>query len=560
MTLNKLYKENLYTTKHINKCSRKAKPLSLFAASLLCVSLLPVTSLAYATDQDEQLDSDLPEVTEEIILEEAHPQNTGVQEQSSPAASTALAQEEKDDATILATMGSSSFATLRDAFDAAPAGVESTVTLVSDVQNLATRDIAIVRDNQSITLDMAGHSITVAPDFAGRPIQNFGTLTVTGNGVIDSSQASRGFGAIRNDGGSLTIQNGTFKGNVYGDGSAVRNAANAELTINGGYFAATSAVYNNGTAHITAGEFETLSCSACGTPWAYALNNTGGGSVTVTPRNNGDVRVHGTQGALAVVGGAEGTISGGTFFTEPCEAGHRGSTFYALYVSGVATEAATCTITGGEFSTEGKNACVYIDNLDEADNGGAAGKSVVQISGGTFKKGSYGAQLIKFYEANDSNLSISGGSFEGLTQKEIDRYVVGNKVQVNSDGTVLVGSSIPQPPANNPTPSPVPQPTPSPVPGAQYNASATVTPTGATNPTMQAPESATDANPKTLTNVNGGAEDTYGQQLSGEENSATPLAAKQAEQEPPLWPFVLLFGSITVAAAIFLRKVFKASK
>ena len=89
-------------------------------------------------------------------------------------------------------------------------------------------DIVTIPQGVTIVLDMQGHRITVDSDFTGRPIINHGTLTVTGNGTIDSSEASSGYGAIDNY-GTLTIENGTFRGKLEANGVNVWNRAGGYL-------------------------------------------------------------------------------------------------------------------------------------------------------------------------------------------------------------------------------------------------------------------------------------------------------------------------------------------
>lgn len=56
-----------------------------------------------------------------------------------------------------------------------------------DGRSMTTDQIITIPEKKNIVLDMDCHSITVASNFTGRPIVNKGTLTVTGDGVIDSS-------------------------------------------------------------------------------------------------------------------------------------------------------------------------------------------------------------------------------------------------------------------------------------------------------------------------------------------------------------------------------------
>ena len=243
-----------------------------------------------------------------------------------------------------------------------------------------TADIITVPESASVVLDMNGKSITVDSAFTGRPIVNNGTLTVTGNGTIDSSNSeSGGYGAIYNT-GILMIENGTFRGAIYGDGSVIRNTGrDAVLTINGGTFEeATSAVYNEGTATINDGTFIGKTCSSCNSDiWAYTIRNTTEDSYMVI---NGGTFI-GTQGAASA---AIGTliVNGGYFRTEVCENNHTGGVFYALYSAGEYCEV-RCIINGGTFETEGSYAAVVIGN-DTPGDGGINAPATGEIYGGTF--------------------------------------------------------------------------------------------------------------------------------------------------------------------------------
>ena len=91
------------------------------------------------------------------------------------------------------------------------------IKLLSGYTAETADDIVTIPEGLSITLDLAGKTIDVGSSFAGRPLINRGTLTITGNGTIDSSASLSGRGAIDNY-GTITIENGTYTGNVYADG------------------------------------------------------------------------------------------------------------------------------------------------------------------------------------------------------------------------------------------------------------------------------------------------------------------------------------------------------
>lgn len=145
---------------------------------------------------------------------------------------------------------------------AAPAnGAETRVELTGNITDFKTDDIITIQEGQNIVLDMNGYSITVADDFSGRPLVNNGTLTMTGNGTIDSSDSMYGgLGAINNY-GTLTIENGTYKGHIYANGAALYNRAGGTATINDGNFWGCAAVNSDGVITVNGGTFETTSCN-----------------------------------------------------------------------------------------------------------------------------------------------------------------------------------------------------------------------------------------------------------------------------------------------------------
>ena len=239
---------------------------------------------------------------------------------------------------------------LMQAIEAAPDGEETTVVLTGDITGMTTDQIITIPEKKNIVLDMDCHSITVASNFTGRPIVNKGTLTVTGDGVIDSSASETGVGAINNQ-NILTIENGTYRGATYAGGAAIRNTGeSAVLTIEDGTFEkATCAVYNEGTVTIEDGTFTGTTCSQCnGNVWGYTIQN--GAADSQMTINGGTFT--GVQGAVsASVGYFE--INGGTFKSVKCvnDSKHT-ATFYALYVAGE-VGVVKAVINGGTFETEG---------------------------------------------------------------------------------------------------------------------------------------------------------------------------------------------------------------
>ena len=130
----------------------------------------------------------------------------------------------------VAKVGDIYYATLKDAIDAAQNG--ATVVLVNDVD--LTQTVVV---NKTITLDMNGkklHNTNGIWNDANRDWSlisvRSGDLTITGNGTLQAKKDDC-FAVDVQDGANLTIENGTFVGNIHAvyvfEGTA---------TINGGAY------------------------------------------------------------------------------------------------------------------------------------------------------------------------------------------------------------------------------------------------------------------------------------------------------------------------------------
>ena len=318
-----------------------------------------------------------------------------------------------------------------------------TITIGADLK-LSTDDIVTVPQGVTIVLDMQGHSITVDSNFTGRPIVNNGTLTVTGKGTIDSSNSKwGGYGAINNY-GTLTIENGTYIGNINADGAAIYNRAGGELTINDGYFTGTAAINSAGRLTINDGSFWTDSCNQYKdntgkTHWAYCVISSGelyfyNGSVT------------GVQGALAINNGyAE--VYDGDFQTVGCEHGTKGEySFYALYISGEEGEV-EAHIYGGTY-TAAYRVAVLCGNDNTGGDGGINARATANIHGGTFVGGN-NAKSAMSAGTNTGDPTITGGTFtykdtDGVKySSDVSKYIPdGSTLIQNTDtGEVIVDKS-----------------------------------------------------------------------------------------------------------------------
>ena len=320
---------------------------------------------------------------------------------------------------------------LKNDIASAPAdGTETLVTLSGDITNFETADILTIEAGQNIVLDMNGHSITVASDFKGRPFVNNGSLTVKGNGIIDSSaSASDGLGAINNY-GTLVIENGTFVGAKYAGGSCIRNTgSSAKLHIKNGTFRdATCAVSNEGYAVIDNGKYICSTCSQCNKDiWSYTIRNNSVGAVMVI----NDGYFQGVQGAASSAVGKL-TVNGGDFRTVKCsENENHTAIFYALYAAGEVGEV-ECYINGGNFNTVGSNAAVLIGNDNKGGDGGINAQATAYITGGTFTAPDGVPALKGAAETGDP--IITGGTFSS----NVSAYVSGAAGLIDDDGKFVV--------------------------------------------------------------------------------------------------------------------------
>ncbi len=128
----------------------------------------------------------------------------------------------------VAKVGETEYATLEEAIANAEAG--QTVTLIADV--IQNSQLSI---DKSLTLDLAGYKISNTEDIWGDntnsilSIKNSAVVTITGDGTVDAKENDcYAFNVVN---GELTIENGTFYGNV-----SVVQVQDGTLTVNGGTF------------------------------------------------------------------------------------------------------------------------------------------------------------------------------------------------------------------------------------------------------------------------------------------------------------------------------------
>lgn len=225
-------------------------------------------------------------------------------------------------------------AQLQSLINAAPDG--GTVTLDADIPSTTTGALVIV--GKSVTIDLAGHSLTLAPETlntSGIHVYDGATLIIestqpggvlTATGTADAAGIGNGFGEAV---GAIVIDSGTVIANGGDDGAGIgggHGASGGTVSISGGVVHATggrggagiggggvsgSAYGNGGTVTISAG-----AVTATGGSGAAGIGGGYGGHGGSTTISGGDVEANGGSSGAGIGGGVGGpahliTVSGG---------------------------------------------------------------------------------------------------------------------------------------------------------------------------------------------------------------------------------------------------------
>ena len=425
------------------------KLLALLLAVVMTMSLLTVGAFAEETPSSEtpleQQDSgsgNIPDDPAEGPADDLTGNSEDGAAGESDAALTAA------DTSYVAEVDGQQYETLQAAVDAVQGS--GTIELTSSI---ALSDQVTIDSGKTIILDMNGETLSIGfSDSSKNLIVNNGTLTITGDGTFDATEATSYKGFINNY-GTLTVENGTFQiadkamtvhlrnqdggkavingGTFSGGATIVRSFEGSNTTITGGSF--TNSVYPavdvNGETLITGGIFTNTSCSRCDSQnWGYTVrsgvDNDPDAKLTITPSSEGSVVVTGTQGALSATAGTM-EVNGGSYKTVDCAQKH-GAVFYALYVAGEAG-AVQVVVNDGTFVTEGKQTAVLVGN---SNDGGLKEQAVLQIRGGQFSA----PEGIPAYKVDVAlgGLNITGGTF---SSKVDEQYLAEGYVQ-NANGDV----------------------------------------------------------------------------------------------------------------------------
>lgn len=418
----------------------KKQLLAGVLSATMVIASMPTTAMA--VDTPEKATNSLPGST--ILSEQEVPENESMEQpaeiESIPASEIQEIAETEKAADGVVEVDSAD--ALQKAVENAEDGVETTIRLVDNISEMTTSQIVTIPENKSIILDMNGKKLTVSDDFEGRPFRIEGTLTVVGDGIVDTESAHNAYGVFDNY-GSLIVKNGTYRSYTYAGGSVVKNRPESFCEIySGSFYGSPTAVYNEGITKIYDGIFDGRSCSSCDRNiWGYTIQSHWNDKSAEKPEFYFyDGTVIGVQGAFSTSAGYS-EVHDGTFETVACEIHGKNSAWYALYVAGESGEV-ECNVYGGTFVAASKYAA-YIGN---SNDGGEKKDAIVNIYGGIFESGR-DDKIAVLVDKDLGGLNITGGTFSSDVSKYIDpssdwkeengQYVV--KPIPESEGVAAIG-------------------------------------------------------------------------------------------------------------------------
>ena len=284
--------------------------------------------------------------------------------------------------------------TLQDQINAATSGVETRITLQSDV----SEDLTIPADKK-IVLDLGGFKLT---NVSGHTITNNGTLTIEGTGTVDN--ISHGKAAVYNArGGVVTLNGGTYTRSKENGSDKVNSGGNSyyniqnhgEMTINDGV---TVEQNGNFSSMIASGFYDGTNETT--DPKLVINGGTfSGGMNTIKNDDRGILEIHGgtftNVRQAALMNWNEATITGGSFKANGAE---------AVIYNGYLNDGMDCgklTISGGEFTATGSSPVIQ--------QNGNQGIGTVQINDGTFTTGS--GKIIGVGSGAKTDVTIVKGEF-----------------------------------------------------------------------------------------------------------------------------------------------------
>ena len=306
----------------------------------------------------------------------------------------------------VAAIGATQYSSLSGAIKAAQTG--DTITLLADI-----KESVAITENQNITLDLNGKTLTNEDGKDTISVDFGATLTVVGDGTVQNG--TQGYAAVYNNGTAVL------------NGGAYTRAAEKWYTIcNHGEM-----TINDGVTVTVASDVDSTSSMIENGYYKYSGTNSRNNYVKGTNQANPKLTINGGtfSGGLNTVKNDDGAaleITGGDFTNSD-----KGTSSAVIY------NASKATISGGTFtSTSGKYAIFNLEN-NVITIGDETISTAAKVSGGTFDG--------KVNVASGTTMTISSGNFTAALKEAwcADTYVpTTSEVDGTTYYTVKTGEDV----------------------------------------------------------------------------------------------------------------------
>ncbi len=351
------------------KRSGRTKLLSILTAAALVFGVLPGTVLAAEPEEEADEIAVLSEKDDEIPEEEV-----GFEAEETEDVNEDDADEAEEESGIALLNAEDEIETLASDL---PTAVDGTITLNEDVELEE-----IWKVDGSVTLDLAGYTLTNAESPTGSftfsddtsigdaliYVSSESSLTIkdsVGSGMVTTSVETY---CIAAEGGSLTIEGGTFTDSVESDRTIL--------------------VREGSTLVVDGGTINAMGSSGIG---IYAQDST----VTI---NAGTIDCEGGSGYAVRVSGCEFEVNGGTFTSN-------GNGIYIQNLSdSEGTNYSKATINGGSITVDGESGTAL----------GVSYGSNVTVEDVTLQSSCFGIAYYGSTDYEETVLTINGGTYEAL--------------------------------------------------------------------------------------------------------------------------------------------------
>lgn len=284
----------------------------------------------------------------------------------------------------------------------------------------------VIESGKNEIIDLNGKTLNISSSKNAITINKGAVVTIKGNGIVYAESA-----AIFNNGGTVTIENGTFSSSKF---YTVKNLG--KMTINGGMFGQTDKKNINNSSLIANGFYGDLG-NDCGVETPKSTDESITEAIAVLTINGGTFDQYTTTSTIksdiwskTIINDGEFTSHNGTLIQTTGEVRVSGGNFVGfdditlLNGTGKAIyQPASITITGGKFSA---NYIVW-----------AHTDGTMKITGGDFtgvKKG-----IVDTYEKKEFNHSITGGLFN--IQSDIYNYLKEGYDAFDTDNGLIINKA-----------------------------------------------------------------------------------------------------------------------